>query len=92
MDLKEIRNEIDYIDKQLLELFCKRMDCVLKVARYKADNGMPILRPEREQEILDRVKKEAPEGYKEDAAELFVSLMEISRKRQAHFMETGREM
>ena len=51
MDLKEIRNEIDAIDSQLVELFEKRMDTVRKVAEYKLENNMPIFNSKREQEL-----------------------------------------
>ena len=35
-DLKDIRREIDAIDDQLIPLLCRRMDCSLRVASYKA--------------------------------------------------------
>ena len=37
-NLEDYRTEIDNIDKELTELFEKRMDVVLKVAQYKKDN------------------------------------------------------
>ena len=48
MDLGIIREEIDTIDKELLELFKKRMECSIKVAEYKKENGVPIVNTSRE--------------------------------------------
>ena len=48
MSLKPIRDEIDEIDKELVELFKRRMECSKKVARFKMENGMQIFNPERE--------------------------------------------
>ena len=40
--LEDFRKEIDEIDKQLIALFEKRMDEVLKVAQYKKDKNLDI--------------------------------------------------
>ena len=47
MDLSEIRNEIDSIDKQIVELFRKRMDCSARVAENKMQTNTPILNTRR---------------------------------------------
>lgn len=82
MNLDEIRKQIDELDVQILELFCKRMDLVKGVAAYKIENEMPVLRPEREQAILDKVSNQAGEEYGSYAVRLFSSLMEVSRQLQ----------
>ena len=38
MDLSECRKEIDKIDKELVELFERRMNVAIKVAEYKIEN------------------------------------------------------
>ena len=35
MDIKDLRNEIDGIDDEILKLFLKRMKTASKVANYK---------------------------------------------------------
>lgn len=60
--LREIRAQIDTIDRELQRLINARAACVLRVAEVKtADSGdeAPVFyRPEREAEILTRVKRE----------------------------------
>ncbi|KOA18874.1 P-protein [Clostridium homopropionicum DSM 5847] len=82
--LENVRKEIDSIDRQLVELFEKRMEAVLKVAQYKKENNIPILNKNREEEVisknLQRVKNRAFEKPEE---EFLKSIMSISRKLQA---------
>ena len=86
--LGQVREEIDAIDKQLLPLFLARMDCSQQVARLKAQAGAPVFAPQREQAILDLVRKEAGE-YGEEAASLYGSIMAVSRARQHRLLQGG---
>ena len=42
MELSEIRNEIDKLDKQIQNLFEERMLLCQDVARYKKAHNMPV--------------------------------------------------
>lgn len=92
MELDQIRSKIDEIDEQLLALFCRRMDLSAKVAEYKISAGLPVLRPEREAEIVQNVEAAAEdyrEGYGDYAAELFREIMRLSRMEQQKLMESA---
>ena len=39
MDLSELRVQIDAIDKDIVELYERRMDICRQVAEYKIENG-----------------------------------------------------
>jgi len=58
MNLDELRVDIDNIDDTLLKLYNERMELVHKVGELKNTTGSPIYRPEREQSILNRLKKQ----------------------------------
>lgn len=79
MDLGKIREQIDLIDQQMLDLFKKRMDLSVGVAEYKKNNNMPIFQEKREQEILKKVKENAPAEIADGAALLFSNIMDISK-------------
>ena len=82
MDLNELRQQINSIDDELLNLFTRRMDLASQVADYKREHDLPILQPAREREILKKVAyKAGPElgGY---ARVLFSMLMELSKSYQ----------
>ena len=55
MDLKELRDQIDAIDDQLVELFGKRMDIAAAIGDYKKTNNLPVFVPAREREKLKDV-------------------------------------
>ena len=83
MDLGEIRNEIDAIDKNLVEQFEKRMALCREVADYKIRNGMQVLDRKREQEKMNAIADMADcEFNRSGLRELFTQIMSISRKQQ----------
>ncbi|MDY0051128.1 MAG: chorismate mutase [Aliarcobacter sp.] len=55
--LLDLRNKLDNIDNELLELINKRMHIVHQVGALKAKSGGAIYRPEREKAIIDRLEK-----------------------------------
>ena len=54
--LKELRNKLDAIDDQILDLLNNRMELVHQVGVLKANSGGAIYRPEREKEIIKRLE------------------------------------
>ncbi len=82
MELKDLRTQIDQVDKQIVELFAKRMDIAAEVAKTKKASGLPILNAQREREVLSRVCDLAPEDYKDYTRVLFSMLMGLSRSYQ----------
>ncbi len=91
MTLTPIREEIDEIDEQLIELYKKRMECSKKVAIYKMENGIPILNTEREKEVLDSVEARAGE-YGPSARLLYATIMELSRALQHDMLGSGEQL
>lgn len=82
MDLQEIRNQIDCIDDQLVCLFLSRMRLSAEVAAYKAERGLPIYVPEREQQILDTLSAKAGPEMAENIKELYTTIFRLSREYQ----------
>ena len=86
MELSEIREKIDAVDDQLLDLFLQRMDLSDEVAAYKNAHHLPILNKERERAILAKVTEKS--GEKERYAyHLFSTLFELARSRQAELID-----
>ena len=56
MDLSTLRNEIDRIDSQLVQLYEQRMEICSQVAEYKIENGKKVFDKTREEEKLARVR------------------------------------
>ena len=87
MELKDYRELIDAIDREIVRLFLTRMDVVAEIARYKEARGLPVFQADREKEKLAAVTEGAPEGLKDSLRELYAFVMRLSREHQARLME-----
>jgi len=59
VELNELRDQIDVVDKQMLELLAQRLALVEKVGEVKSEHGLPIYVPEREAAMLASRRAEA---------------------------------
>ena len=91
MDLTELRNQIDGIDDQLVQLFCRRMELCAQVAEYKKANGLPILMPAREREKLKDVAEKAGPDMANYTRTLYAMLFELSRSYQSKLSGGSRQ-
>ena len=82
MDLKELRNQIDTIDDELVHLFAKRMEISAQIADFKKANNLPIHVPAREREILKEVAAKAGGGLENYSRVLYSMIFELSRSYQ----------
>ena len=87
MALKELRNQIDGIDSEILQLFSRRMEVCKEVAEYKKANSLPVMQDGREKQVIENIRNNAPEGLKDGAAMLFQNIMDISKCIQNMEME-----
>ncbi len=62
MDLQEIRENLDRIDKEIVLLLAKRVSFIPAVAEYKKKNNLPRIHPEREAQIIESKRKIAFEN------------------------------
>lgn len=91
-DLKALREQINEIDLELVELFKMRMEAVYKVAMYKIHNSIEVLDKSREEEIINKHTKDIRDiELKVELEEFLVCLMGISKKAQQRLMEKNME-
>lgn len=82
-NLKSLRNNIDKIDDEILELFIRRLRIVEDIYEYKKINGINIYDQKRENEILQKIDKNmSVNKYKSELESLFKSIMKISSSYQ----------
>ncbi len=55
-ELEQLRQEIDSLDRQLIELINQRAECVVRVGEFKRKSGIPIYAPHREADVLAKVQ------------------------------------
>jgi len=82
--LELIRADIDQYDKQIVELFEKRMEKAIEVLQYKLEVGLPILQQSREKKVIEKVVNHLKDKELESEVEqLYRTIMSISRRVQA---------
>ncbi len=88
LSIEELRSRIDVIDEQLVRLLNVRVACAVEVGRLKHEAGLPVYQPEREAQVLTRVKESATDLAGPLSAEAVVRIFEriIDEARRAERM------
>lgn len=82
MELKDLREQMDGVDKELLALFTRRMELSGEIAGYKRQHDLPVLDAARERQKLQDVAGQLPEAMQEYGMNLYSLLFELSRSYQ----------
>ncbi len=91
MDIKKIRDEIDFIDKEMAILFEKRMEQSFQVAQYKKEHDLPIFDQKREREVILKNKKLIKNSKIEKHYTHYLkSVMDISKEYQEELLNKDR--
>ena len=93
VDLKESREKIDKIDRQIAELFEKRMTVAADVAAYKRSTGKKVFDPVREDEKIKALREMTDNEFNKTGIEdLFRQIMSIRRKYQYNVLGTENDL
>jgi chorismate mutase/prephenate dehydratase len=78
--LKPLRDQIDAIDAQILELLSQRGKVAQEVGHVKAETRAPVFRPEREAQVLrDKAEKNPGPLKDQDVQTIFREIMSACR-------------
>lgn len=81
--LEELRESLDEVDDQIIQLYEKRMSLVEQVGEWKIQNGKKVFDCQRERSKLQDVSEKVSTDFnKKGIQELFEQLMAMSRKVQ----------
>ncbi len=82
-DIAEWRKKIDEIDLELVELLNQRSQCAIEIGKLKHKLNIEIYDPRREEEVIDRVWKEANGPLSKGAIKrLFERIIDESRRAE----------
>lgn len=85
--LDQARLEINEIDKQMAQLFARRMIAAETVVAYKAEHGLPILDKAREEQVVTRNAALIDDPALRNHYITFIrNTMEVSRSYQAQLL------
>ena len=81
--LKRKRIKIDFLDRKLLTILNQRLRIALEIRKIKKEMGKKIYDPEREKEVLERLKRKNEGPLKrENVEKIFKTVMKVCRKSQ----------
>jgi len=87
-ELDELRDQIDSVDREIIEIIARRMNIAKAIGTYKKDNNITILQSKRWDEIAnDRQTQGTSKGLTEDfMTELYRSIHKESIRQQSKVM------
>lgn len=59
LGVNRMRSHIDIVDREIVRLLGRRLEMSLEIGRVKRSRGLPVFAPEREQELMDLIRREA---------------------------------
>lgn len=89
MDLNEIRDKIDKVDDQIIELFAQRMELSNEVAQYKRAKGIPVIDMTRERDKRNKIFEKSPKEVRDYLPQLYSVVFELSRSYQNRLNGVG---
>jgi chorismate mutase len=91
LTIEDLRGRIDVIDDQLVRLLNVRVACAVEVGRLKHEAGLPIYQPDRESQVLARIRRSATELSGPLTAEavvrIFERVIDEARRAERHASE-----
>ncbi len=87
--LKEYRKLIDQIDNEIIELLNKRGITVSKIGEIKKLLNLEVFQPEREREILERIKSQSKILKPESVKAIWKEILSASRSIQGIIPKVG---
>ena len=92
MELKDLREQIDEIDKSMVELFARRMEVCKEIALCKQGSGKKVYDPERERKKLAEIAELSGEAMRSYTAPLYSLMMDLSKTWQAQVIGGEKEL
>lgn len=82
--VRALRERISALDRSIVEAVNARIELVRELKRYKEENGLPFLDPERERQLLAELEELnggplSPEGLRE----LVAAVLDLTKREVA---------
>ncbi len=85
--IENLRNKIDNIDNKLIKLLEERFEIAIEIANYKKSNNIPIIQKDRENIILNKVKKTTKDESSKHIINIFKYILSTSKKIQQEIIK-----
>jgi chorismate mutase len=87
--IPKLREAIDVIDRQLVELLAERLRLVMQVGEIKRAHHLAVYDAQRERDLFERVSQAAPSPLTPDMAQrIFECIIQESRNLEQRHVQT----
>ena len=90
--LEQSREKIDRIDRELVKLFCERMQVAADVAEYKRTTGKPVTDAARERALLTKVSELSGPEMEARVRTLYATILSLSKAYQHERLNTASQL
>ena len=81
-DLKELRKDIDSIDRVLVAYLSRRLEVVREIGKYKEERKLAVYDPAREEEKIKAIRAQAGGEAADYCEAVFRAVLQASREAQ----------
>ena len=92
MGLESYRSRIDELDREILDLFLKRLDISSEMADYKKEHDLPVVDTEIERKKLSELTGLSGEKYSNYTYSLFQDIMDICNSAESSTIHTTSDL
>ena len=90
--IDSLREEIDTIDNDLLQLLARRLHVVHRVGDHKREKGLHVFDPNREEKLLRKLVHAAPDAFDEQSVRnIFAAIVGECRRLEGVAMAQERK-
>jgi chorismate mutase / prephenate dehydratase len=80
--VRRIREEISDVDRAIVEAVNARVALVARLKRYKEENGIPFLDPDRERELIEELARLNPGPLTPDGVrDLYRAILDLTKRQ-----------
>ena len=80
MNIYELRDELSFVDDEMLKLFIRHLQLTQLIGREKAAEGKSLYDRKAEEELLEKVVTNSPQDMQSYTLELFRNVMNLSKE------------
>ena len=85
LQLEKLREAIDRVDTEILDLVARRIGLVLQIAEHKRARLLPVYDPDRERDVINRLIGLAPPHLDPQLVRrIFERIIDESRRIEQH--------
>ena len=90
MDIEHFRQQIDDLDRRLVELISERARAAQEIGRLKRATSLPVYEPQREKRIFDNVRAHNPGPLPDlELVHIYERIIDVMRALQKDELASG---